>query len=206
MVPRVLQAARMNFQGRVPDHRRFEVCRVHANIIAVEGGLLTAEPSIATAPRLASNGPLSTPFAPTAADREPPLTIEALVRFSNPTGSLSGPFEAPNLITPVDKSDPFKVVGNGCVAQLSPTLSTIFVFDIRPEHEGKTCNLEFHMPPISPWPDMSAVKVRSPGGIAVTSVGQKAASTNASANATAAHIRPAVIASAACWGVDALLP
>jgi len=86
------------------------------------------------------------------------------------------------LIIPIDKANPSQVIGNGYIAQLSPTLSSIFVFDIRPEDEGKTCNLEFHMPPVSPWPDMSPVKLRSPGGITVSSVGQQAASAGISAN------------------------
>jgi glucan endo-1,3-beta-D-glucosidase len=73
------------------------------------------------------------------------------------------------------------VIGNGYTAQLSPTLSTVFVFDVRPEHQGKTCNIAFHMPPAFPWPDMSPVKVRSPGGITVSSVGQQAASAEISA-------------------------
>lgn len=49
-------------------------------------------------------------------------------------------------------------------------MSTIFVFDVRPEHMGKTCNLAFYMPPAFPFPDLSPVKIRSPGGIAVLSV------------------------------------
>ncbi|KAJ4312106.1 hypothetical protein N0V94_007627 [Neodidymelliopsis sp. IMI 364377] len=89
---------------------------------------------------------------------------------------------APNLIVPVDKANPSKVIGNGYTAQLSPTLSTVFVFDVRPEYQGKTCNIAFHMPPAFPWPDMSPVKVRSPGGITVSSVGQQAASAEISAN------------------------
>ncbi|KAF3041556.1 hypothetical protein E8E12_007582 [Didymella heteroderae] len=93
----------------------------------------------------------------------------------NSPAGLQGLFEAPNYIVPVDKSDPSKVIGNGYVAQLSPNLSTVFVFDVRPENQGKTCTLAFHMPPASLWPDMSPVKIRSPGGVIVSSMGQQAA-------------------------------
>ncbi|KAF2633231.1 glycoside hydrolase family 17 protein [Macroventuria anomochaeta] len=93
----------------------------------------------------------------------------------SPLFDLSCPAAAKN-------ADPSKVIGNGYVAQLSPTMSTVFVFDVRPEDQGKTCNLAFHMPPASPWPDMSPVKIRSPGGIIVSSVGQQAASAEISAN------------------------
>ena len=86
------------------------------------------------------------------------------------------------MIIPIDKANPSQVIGNGYIAQLSPTLSSIFVFDIRPEDEGKTCNLKFHMPPVSPWPDMSPVRLRSPGGITVSRVGQQAALAGISAN------------------------
>lgn len=38
------------------------------------------------------------------------------------------------------------------------------------------------MPPAFPWPDISPVKIRSPGGINVSSVGQKAVSAGISAS------------------------
>jgi glucan endo-1,3-beta-D-glucosidase len=110
------------------------------------------------------------------------LAIESLLMAGAPPVGLQGPFEAPDLIVPVDMSDPSKVIGNGYIAQLSPTLATVFVFDVRPENQGKTCNLVFHMPPASPWPDMSPVKIRSAGGIIVSSVGQQAASADISAS------------------------
>lgn len=110
------------------------------------------------------------------------MAIESLPKPSELPAALRGPFEAPSLIVPVDKADPSKVVGNGYVAQLSSTMSTVFVFDVRPENQGKTCNLAFHMPPAFPWPDMSPVKIKSPGGIIVSSVGQQAASADISAN------------------------
>ncbi|KAF3053626.1 hypothetical protein E8E11_008665 [Didymella keratinophila] len=138
--------------------------------------------AIATPPVITSNTPAPTELVPSAAPSQSRLAIESLPEASAPPVGLQGPFEAPNLIVPVDKSDPSKVIGNGYVAQLSPTLATIFVFDVRPENQGKTCNLAFHMSSASPWPDMSPVKIRSPGGIIVSSVGQQAASADVSAS------------------------
>lgn len=104
------------------------------------------------------------------------------MRFRDPSLDLQGSFEAPNLIIPVDKADTTKFIGNGYVAQLSPTMSTVFVFDIRPENQGKTCNLEFYMPPVSSMPEFSPVEIRSPGGIIVSSIGQQVVLAEISAN------------------------
>lgn len=142
----------------------------------------TAESTIITAPTTTSNSPVPTAPTPNSALSESRLALESLPTPSNPPSDLQRPFEAPNLIIPVDKADPSKVTGNGYVAQLSSTISTVFVFDIRPENQGKMCNLAFHMPPPSPWPDMSPLKLRSPGGITVSRVGQQAASNGVSAN------------------------
>lgn len=168
--------------GQVPVWECFAKCRIMLTTLTVESSLVTAEPTFVTAPRITSNLPAPTTPAPTVATPESPLVLDALIRFNDPPVGLQGPFETPNLIIPVDKSNPSKTIGNGYVAELSATVSTIFVFDVRPEHEGKTCNLDFHMPPISPWPDMFPVKVRSPGGINVASVGSQAASDGISAN------------------------
>lgn len=154
----------------------------HANNEIVNASSSTAESAIVTAPRITLNNPAPTALAPTAATSESQLAIESLPTSSVPPVGLQGLFEAPNLIVPVDKADPSKAVGSGYVAQLSPNMATVFVFDVHPENQGKSCNLAFHMPPASPWPDMSPVKLRSPGGIIVSSVGQQAASAEISAN------------------------
>ncbi|KAF1926872.1 glycoside hydrolase family 17 protein [Didymella exigua CBS 183.55] len=93
----------------------------------------------------------------------------------SPLFDLSCPAAAKN-------SDPFNIRSNGYVARLSPTLSTVFVFDVRSENRGKTCNLAFYMPPAFPWQDISPVKIRSPGGIIVSSVGQQSTSADISAS------------------------
>jgi glucan endo-1,3-beta-D-glucosidase len=102
---------------------------------------------------------------------------------------LGGPFEAPQLIVPINKAIPFNVVGNGFTAELSPTISTVFVFDVRPEHSGKLCNLVFFMPPHFPIPDTTPVHLRSPGGIAVARLDNTATIPLISANSVGSSTR-----------------
>jgi hypothetical protein len=156
--------------------------QAHANKKSVKASSSTAEPAIVNPSVMTSNTPAPTALAPTSAISKSRLLIESLPKPSNPPVGLQGPFEAPNLIISVDKADPSKIIGNGYVAHLSPTIFTVFVFDVRPENQGKTCNLTFHMPVALPWPDMSPVKVRSPGGITISSVDQQVTSMEISAN------------------------
>jgi glucan endo-1,3-beta-D-glucosidase len=95
---------------------------------------------------------------------------------------LRGSFETPHLIVPIDKANPTTVVGNGYTAQLSPTLSTLFVFDVGLEHQGKLCNLVFFIPPALPFIDLASVKIRSPGGISVSRLSSSVATPEISAN------------------------
>jgi glucan endo-1,3-beta-D-glucosidase len=73
-------------------------------------------------------------------------------------------------------------VGNGYTGQLSQTISTVFVFDVGPEHNGMTCNLVFFVPPASPFPDLSPAKIRTPGGITVSRLSNSAAGSDVSAS------------------------
>lgn len=137
---------------------------------------------MAPPPVITSNPPAPTALAPTAATMQSLWTIDSLPHVNDLPVGLESSFEAPNLIVPVDKSDPSKVIGNGYVAQLSPTLSTVFVFDVRPENEGKICTTAFHVPQTFIWADMSPFKIRSPGGIVVSSVRRQATSADISAS------------------------
>ncbi|KAH6867948.1 glycoside hydrolase superfamily [Alternaria rosae] len=83
------------------------------------------------------------------------MQVKPLFDLSCPAGS-----------TPSNPSK--KVIGNGYAVQLSPTISTVFVYDIRPEFAGKTCTLGLHMPPSFPVPETAPVQIRIPGGISVS--------------------------------------
>ncbi|KAF2463667.1 glycoside hydrolase [Lindgomyces ingoldianus] len=62
--------------------------------------------------------------------------------------------------------NPDKVVGNNYVARISPRESTLFNFDIPPEHSGKTCNVIFILPKdTKEW--WSGYRMWAPGGISV---------------------------------------
>ncbi|KAF7193068.1 putative glucan endo-1,3-beta-glucosidase eglC [Pseudocercospora fuligena] len=60
--------------------------------------------------------------------------------------NLKGAFEYPHLLVPVDSANPSKAYGTQYNATISSTKSSIFNFDIHPEHAGKTCSLVFLFP------------------------------------------------------------
>lgn len=60
--------------------------------------------------------------------------------------SLTGAYETPHLIVPVDSSQPDKAEGTQYNATISQTKSTIFNFDIPSSYSGKQCSLIFLFP------------------------------------------------------------
>jgi len=60
--------------------------------------------------------------------------------------SLSGTYEYPHLIVPVDKSKPDQAGGTSYNGTISSTISSIFNFDIPSTYSGKTCTLVFLLP------------------------------------------------------------
>ncbi|KAJ4369847.1 hypothetical protein N0V83_005611 [Neocucurbitaria cava] len=65
-------------------------------------------------------------------------------------------------------ADPTKIIGNGYNAQLSPTISTIFVYDVNPIHQGKICTLIFQLPPAFQYPEFAPARISALGGISVS--------------------------------------
>ncbi|KAH1436265.1 hypothetical protein KXW65_004535 [Aspergillus fumigatus] len=59
---------------------------------------------------------------------------------------LSGQYEFPHLIIPVDSSSPNKAPGTSFNGTVSSTVSSIFNFDIPSSDAGKTCSLVFLFP------------------------------------------------------------
>jgi hypothetical protein len=59
---------------------------------------------------------------------------------------LSGLYLAPNLIVPVDPKNPSKAYGTQYRAQVGPSNSTLFSFDVPENWEGETCSLLFTFP------------------------------------------------------------
>ncbi|KAG7103765.1 hypothetical protein HYQ44_017853 [Verticillium longisporum] len=60
--------------------------------------------------------------------------------------NLSGPYEFPHLIIPVDSSNPDKAPGTSYNGQADSKISSIFNFDIPGSYKGKTCSLVFLFP------------------------------------------------------------
>lgn len=112
---------------------------------------------------------------PPAEESTTSLSLDSFPVLDEIPTELQAPFEAPYLIVPIDKADPRNVIRNGYSAQLTPTTSTVFVFDIHPEHHGKNCNLAFYMPPPFPFAALAPAQIRSPGGISVARLGRRAA-------------------------------
>ncbi|KAH7058701.1 ubiquitin 3 binding protein But2 C-terminal domain-containing protein [Macrophomina phaseolina] len=60
--------------------------------------------------------------------------------------NLSGTYEYPHLIVPVDSSAPTKAYGTQYNGKVSSTISSLFNFDIPASYAGKTCSLVFLLP------------------------------------------------------------
>jgi hypothetical protein len=145
--------------------------------LAQVSGAPTAQPPIVTIPVISLDRPTSTfeslawtssqPITPSSS---PSLYLENLEGLPRPTfTSLHEPFEFPHQLIPIDKADPTKVIGDGYTVELSPSISTVFVYDVRPEFAGRTCTLALHMPQMDfEFPQTAPVKVRVGGGVSVS--------------------------------------
>jgi glucan endo-1,3-beta-D-glucosidase len=128
---------------------------------------------------LSTSSPVTVSLPVSSASR---LRLTDLTIPTSVPKDLRGSFEAPHLIVPIDKAIPSKVVGNSYTVQLSPTMSTVLVYDVHPEYQGKLCNLVFFMPPAFSLPDLAPAKLRSPGGISVSRVNNDVATPDRSAS------------------------
>lgn len=93
--------------------------------------------------------------APTTHPAPPPThpttTMQPTTTKPQPTSSscptdLSGNYEFPHLMVPIDSSHPNKAAGTSYFGTVSDTVSTIFDFDIPAKDSGKTCSLIFLFP------------------------------------------------------------
>lgn len=71
---------------------------------------------------------------------------EATATASSCPANLSGAYEFPHLIVPVDQEQPDTAKGTSYNGTISSTISSIFNFDILPSDAGKTCTLVFLLP------------------------------------------------------------
>ena len=117
--------------------------------------------------QIAISNIISTPVTPTVPSPVPPTGPFPDLPLLNQPRGLTPPFIAPYQIVPIDSSDPNLVIGNHYTAQISPTRSTLFVFNVDYDR-GKTCNLVFALPPPFDPKHVAPYTVSSPGGIAVS--------------------------------------
>ena len=101
------------------------------------------------------------------------LPSASAVSASGCPASLSGTYEYPHLIVPVDKSQPDQQGGTSYNGTLSSTISSIFNFDIPPNDAGKTCTLVFLLPEQSQL-TTSAFSLSGSGGFDVAQLSSPA--------------------------------
>jgi len=99
---------------------------------------------------------------------------------TSPT-ELSGSYEYPHLIVPVDDSKPETALGVSYEGVVSPTVSSLFNFDIPASYAGKNCNVVLLFPDGSQqW--QPAATFKTPGGITVQQLTTPASTTMTYAN------------------------
>lgn len=128
-------------------------------------------PSPITPPNVAPPNvvpPSVTPAPPSSVPTAGPFP--GLPILNQPRG-FTTPFIAPYLIVPVDSSDPNLVIGNQYTAQVSPTRSTLFVFNVHWD-VGRTCNVVFALPPLFDPRYTAPYTLASSGGIQVSRLDQ----------------------------------
>ena len=108
--------------------------------VTAPGGGGPASPSLSTAAPQSSVG--SQPAAPAPA---PEKTGSSGGAKSCPA-NLSGNYEYPHLIVPIDSSHPHKAYGTSYNGKVDHTTSSIYNFDIPSTDDGKTCTVVFLFP------------------------------------------------------------
>lgn len=123
-----------------------------SNPAAVVAPVTTSSP--ATQPEEASTTTTSTPAAAPVPTTLATITTTTVVPSASASGvspsgcpaTISGNYQFPHLIVPVDKDSPTTALGDSYNGTFSSTVSSIFNFDIPESDSGKTCTLLFLLP------------------------------------------------------------
>jgi hypothetical protein len=117
---------------------------------------ITADNCYANCPKTSAAPPPPPPakttvyVAPPVKSSVAPPPPPATKTGSTPSGScptnLSGDYEFPHLIIPIDSSNPSSAPSSSLFGEVSGTVSSIFNFDIPSSDSGKTCSLVFLFP------------------------------------------------------------
>ncbi|KKA22861.1 GPI anchored cell wall protein [Rasamsonia emersonii CBS 393.64] len=115
----------------------------------------SSAPAETSAPSSKSSAPGPQSSAPVPGSSAKPTPTETHASTSTPQPSasssgcptnLSGTYEYPHLIVPIDSSAPSKAYGTSYNGTVTSTVSSIFNFDIPASDSGKQCSLVFLFP------------------------------------------------------------
>ncbi|KAI9762810.1 MAG: hypothetical protein M4579_000163 [Chaenotheca gracillima] len=95
---------------------------------------------------------------------------------------LSGTYEFPHLIVPIDSSNKDKAAGTSFNGEVSSTISSLFNFDIPSSDSGKTCSLVFLFPEQKDL-ETSSFTFSGNGGIDFSELSGPASQTTTAGNA-----------------------
>ncbi|KAJ9649368.1 hypothetical protein H2199_000143 [Coniosporium tulheliwenetii] len=105
--------------------------------------------------------------------RHPARLLRASASALKLPNNPNHPFEYPHLIVPVDASQPNRAFGTSYNGRFSPTISTLFNFDIPASYAGRTCSLVFLLPTREQLVS-SSFTLSGAGGISVDALAQPA--------------------------------
>lgn len=113
--------------------------------------------------------PSSPPESSGSASSQPATSDSAVSRPAADAcqTALTTPFEYPHLIVPVDQANPDTAYGTQFNGHFSPTISSLFNFDIPSAYAGKTCTIVFLLPPPNSG---GSFTLSGEGGITVSSL------------------------------------
>ncbi|MCJ1453513.1 hypothetical protein MMC28_003860 [Mycoblastus sanguinarius] len=120
-------------------------------------GSPSATPAAAPADTATTSPVAQSPAAPQSSAAPVPTTLATVtqttvlpsasaVAESSCPASLSGTYEYPHLIVPLNKDQPDTAGGTSYNGTMSPSISSVFNFDIPSSDAGKTCTLIFFFP------------------------------------------------------------
>ena len=130
-------------------------------VTSCPGGCPKGQTTLATMPATTPAGSAAVSTVPAASATAPASNGK------NCSTNLKGQYEYPHLIVPVDSQNPKKAYGTSYNGTITPTISSIFNFDIPPADAGKTCSLVFLFPSQKDL-QTSAYTFNGKGGIKVT--------------------------------------
>lgn len=146
------------------------ICPVSYSTYTSGSALVISPVTLSTVTYAVSTTSVAQSSAPTQAPApagSAPVDSPPAASASSCPAALSGAYEFPHLIVPVDKSQPSKAYGTSYNGKFSSDISSVFNFDIPASYAGKTCSLVFLFPTQAQL-KTSSFTLKSSGGVHVT--------------------------------------